>query len=69
MWKIISLVAVEDETGGRVRIEDGRAKITVVTDSVAVFRRAKLPETPPCLSVAIDDLLKFLADDKKNKSL
>jgi len=63
MWKIISLVAVDEETGGRVTIEDNRVKVTTVADSVALFRRVKLKEPPPCLSVAIDDLLKALAKE------
>lgn len=63
MWKIDTLVAVDDETGGRVRIDDGQAKITIVANSVAAFRRVKLKDTPPCLSAAIDDLLKFLAEE------
>ncbi|MBR1645205.1 MAG: hypothetical protein IJ774_05750 [Selenomonadaceae bacterium] len=63
MWKIISLVAVDEETGGRVTIEDNRVKIATVADSVTVFRRVKLKETPPHLSVAIDDLLKIFAKE------
>ena len=63
MWKIISLVAVDEETGGRVAIEDNRVKIATGADSVTLFRRVKLKETPPHLSVAVDDLLKVLAKE------
>ena len=69
MWKIISLVAVDEETGGRVAIEDNRVKIATVADSVTLFRRVKLKETPPHLSVAIDDLLKLITEEKKKISL
>ena len=34
-------------------------------DGKRISRTIKLEETPPCLSVAIDDLLKLIADEQK----
>ena len=37
-------------------------------DGKRISRKIKLEETPPCLSVDIDDLLKWLADEQRDST-
>ena len=61
MWKITHLVAT-DENGNYVIVENEKLIVSTFADSGRVYRNFELKETPPCLSVAIDDLIKQLAD-------
>ena len=64
MWHVKSLIAVDDD-GNIVEIDDDYATVTVTLDSEAsikVTRGFLLDETPPCLSIAINDLINFIAD-------
>lgn len=64
MWRVKALIAVDDD-GNVVEIDDDYATVTVTLDSeanVRVTRGFLLEETPPCLSIAIDDLINFIAD-------
>ena len=64
MWRIEALVAVDDD-GNVVEIDDDYVRVTVTLNSktnIKVTRSFLLDETPPCLSIAIDDLINFIAD-------
>ena len=64
MWRIEALVAVDDD-GNVVEIDDNYVRVTVTLNSktnIKVTRGFLLDETPPCLSIAIDDLINFIAD-------
>ena len=62
MWKILELVA-EDERGNRITIEKGFGSLVVKRDSQRIQRNFFLNGTPPCLSVAVADLIKLLAKE------
>ncbi|MBR1646028.1 MAG: hypothetical protein IJ685_04530 [Selenomonadaceae bacterium] len=60
MWNVVLLVAT-DQYGNSVTIDQDKVKIAAFTDNGArVSRKILIDETPPCLSVAVDDLLKQL---------
>ena len=61
MWQIVMLAAT-DPLGNSVTIA------AFAEDGKRILRKTKLEETPPCLSVAIDDLLKWLADEQRNST-
>ena len=64
MWRVKALIAVDDD-GNVVEIDDDYATVTVTLNfeaNVRVTRGFPLDETPPCLSIAIDDLINFIAD-------
>lgn len=64
MWRVKALIAVDDG-GNVVEIDDCQLKITVTLKSdtnVKVTRGLLLEETPPCLSVAIDDMINLITD-------
>ena len=68
MWQIFMLAAT-DPFGNSVAI--GGDEITIAAfakDGKRIYRKIKLEETPPCLSVAIDDLLKWIADKQRNST-
>lgn len=63
MWTVSELLAVDDKTGSYVSLANGVVKICRTKNSVSVLRRVKVKETPPCLSVAVNDFLKLLAKE------
>ncbi|MBR4384674.1 MAG: hypothetical protein IKP64_14100, partial [Selenomonadaceae bacterium] len=64
------MLAATDPSGNSVAIGGDEITITAFAkDGKRISRKIKVKETPPCLSAAIDDLLKLIADNKKNKSL
>ncbi|MBR2518522.1 MAG: hypothetical protein IKE46_01850 [Selenomonadaceae bacterium] len=68
MWNVFMLAAT-DPFGNSVAI--GGNEITIAAfaeDGKRISRKIKLEETPPCLSVAIDDLLKLLTDKQRNSA-
>ena len=68
MWQIVMLAAT-DPFGNSVAM--GGNEVTVAAfakDGKRISRKIKLEETPPCLSVAIDDLLKSLANEQRNST-
>ncbi|MBR3747960.1 MAG: hypothetical protein IKN27_13470 [Selenomonadaceae bacterium] len=68
MWQVFMLAAT-DPLGNSVAI--GGDEITIAAfaeDGKRISRKIKVKETPPCLSVAIDDLLKWLADKQRNST-
>ena len=68
MWNVFMLAA-NDPFGNTVLISDNEITIAAFSkDGKRISRKIKLEETPPCLSVAIDDLLKWLADEQKNST-
>ena len=68
MWQIVMLAAT-DQLGNSVAIGGNEVTIAAfVEDGKRISRTIKYEETPPCLSVAIDDLLKWLADEHKNST-
>ena len=63
MWKVFMLAAT-DPFGNTVAIDDNKVTIAAFAgDGKRISRKIKLEETPPCLSVAIDDLIKLLAKE------
>lgn len=64
MWNVNRIVA-SDENGSYVVIENEKVVVSTLTNLGRVYRNFELKETPPCLSVAIDDLLKLLADEQR----
>ena len=68
MWQIVMLAAT-DPLGNSVAIGGNEVTIAAFAeDGKRISRKIKLEETPPCLSVAIDDLLKWLADKQRNST-
>ena len=68
MWQIVMLAAT-DPFGNTVLIGDNEITIAAFAeDGKRISRKIKLEETPPCLSVAVDDLLKWLADEQRNST-
>ena len=68
MWNVFMFTAT-DPLGNSVAI--GGDEITIAAfdkNGKRISRKIKLKETPPCLSVAIDDLLKLLADEQRNST-
>ncbi len=68
MWEVFMLAAT-DPFGNSVTI--GGDEFTIATfskDGKRISRKIKLEETPPCLSVAIDDLIKRLANEQRNST-
>ena len=68
MWQIVMLAAT-DPFGNSVAI--GGNEITIAAfdkNGKRISRKIKYEETPPCLSAAIDDLLKWLADKQRNST-
>lgn len=63
MWHVKTLIAVDDD-GNIVEIDDDYVTVTVTLSdtNIKVTRGFLLDETPPCLSIAIDDLINFIAD-------
>ena len=62
MWEIETLMA-GDESGNYVTLVNGKLTVNVKTKSAKIFRVVELKETPPCLSVAVSDLIKLLAKE------
>ena len=63
MWDVNRLVAT-DKNGNYIVVESGKLIVSTLTASGRVYRNFELKETPPCLSVAVDDLIKQLANKK-----
>lgn len=62
MWRVEKLIAVDDK-GNTVEVDEDRVIVTVNVDNgLKISRSLPLDETPPCLSVAVNDLLNFIAD-------
>ena len=62
MWKIESMSAF-DENGNYVTVLDGNITVGVRKKNKTICRKFKIKETPPCLSVAVADLIKLLAKE------
>ncbi len=60
MWKVDTICASDDK-GNFICLIKGTLTLYVATDSLHISKKIEIKETPPCLSVAIDDLLKVLA--------
>ncbi len=68
MWNVFMLAAT-DPLGNSVAIGGNEVTIAAFSkDGKRISRKIKLEETPPCLLVAIDDLLKWLADEQRNST-
>lgn len=64
MWHVKALIAVDDD-GNIVEIDDDYVTVTVTLKSdtnIKVTRGLLLDETPPCLSVAVSDLINYVTD-------
>ena len=59
MWHVDKLVAF-DAAGNSVTIDDEKITVTVTKDKIKIIRRFDFKETLPCLSIAVDDLIKQL---------
>ena len=58
MWTINTLVALDDEDNF-ITLAGGKLTIHVVKDhKFKISRVIDVEETPPCLSIAVDDLLR-----------
>lgn len=63
MWEVNSLFATDDN-GNSVSIKNNRVTISVLSaKNKLVYRNFNIKETPPCLSVAVNDLIKLLAKE------
>ena len=63
MWKVETMAAF-DENGNYVTILDNKITVGVRTKKKnTLIRKFKVNETPPCLSVAVADLIKLLAKE------
>ncbi|MBR2520448.1 MAG: hypothetical protein IKE46_11815 [Selenomonadaceae bacterium] len=67
MWQINKLVAI-DQNDNYIVVENGKAVVSTLTNSGRAYRNFELKETPPCLSVAVNDLIKLLTDKEKNST-
>ena len=68
MWNVSFLIAT-DQFGNSVTVTTDDIVIAAFTENgKRISRKIKLEETPPCLSVAIDDLLKLLADKQRTST-
>ena len=67
MWRVNRIVA-SDEKGNYVVIENEKVVVSTLTSSGRVYRNFELKETPPCLSVAVNDLIKMLTDEEKTST-
>ena len=62
MWRVEKLAAV-DENDNRVDIDCNRVTVTVkLSNGLRISRDIQLDETPPCLRVAVNDLIKLITD-------
>lgn len=64
MWKVNRFVAT-DEFGNYVVVDNDKVILATVTASGRVYHNLELKETPPCLSVAVNDLLNLITDKEK----
>ena len=62
MWKIETLCAADDK-GNYVTLIKDTLTLYAVTDNLHISKKFKVKETPPCLSVAVADLIKMLAKE------
>ena len=62
MWTIDTLIAA-DENDNFVTITGNKLNFAVTVDKLKICRSLKLDETPPCLSIAVDDLIKLVTQD------
>ena len=63
MWYVNKLIATDD-FGNYVVLENGQVVLSASTDLGRMYRNFELDENPPCLSVAVSDLLDLLAEDE-----
>lgn len=62
MWHVEKLIAVDDE-GNTVELDDEIVNITVnLNNGLRITRTLPLAETPPCLSIAVNDLINYIAE-------
>ena len=62
MWHVETLIAVDDD-GNSVEIDEDVIVVSMlIKNGIRISRELPLDETPPCLSVAVDDLIKTLSD-------
>jgi len=59
MWTIETLIAA-DENDNFVTITGKKLNFAVTVDKLKICRSIELDETPPCLSIAVDDLIKLV---------
>lgn len=64
MWRVNRIVA-SDENGNYVAVENEKVVVSTLTNSGRVYRNFELKETPPCLSVAVNDLITMLTNEGK----
>lgn len=63
MWEVNSLFAA-DNNGNYVSLKNNRVTISICNaKNKLVYRNFNIKETPPCLSVAVNDLIKLLAKE------
>ncbi len=67
MWQVNKLVAI-DQNDNYIVVENGKVVVSTLTTSGRVYRNFELKETPPCLSVAVNDLIKLLTDTEKTST-
>lgn len=64
MWKIDSMFAVDDNGNYVSIIKNKRVTISIRdAKNKLIYRDFTVKETPPCLSVAVADLIKLLAKE------
>ena len=62
MWHVKKLIAV-DNAGNTVEVHDNTVTVTVTFKSgIRISRTLPLDDTPPCLSVAVSDLIKIISE-------
>ena len=66
MWQVNKLVAIDQNN--YIVVENGKIVISTSMDSGRIYRNFELNETPPCLSVAVNDLIKLLTDEEQNST-
>ena len=62
MWYVNTLIATDD-FGNYVMLENNQVVLSASTDLGRMYRNFELAECPPCLSIAVADLLDTLAED------
>lgn len=65
MWKVESLTSV-DENGNLLVLHKDKLRIYAFPNGKTVVRIFDLKDTPPCLQIAVTDLIKQLSGGDKN---
>ena len=65
MWHVNKLIAT-DGNGNYVDLDDDKCVLCASTASGRVYRNVEFKTQPPCLSVAVNDLLNEIESDLKD---